>query len=234
MRTELRVGGVDVVGAVAPFEDVEGELVGEDAYGGSPSPLRKPANAQADANVDLEAGPEEDTPKPAEIDIPVVHDEPAAMEDCEMMASSSTQLPDQPWFETQAECAICLSDFEKGDRVRVLPCHHIFHLEEVDEWLIQRKKLVSTSDLYCMRPIADPALVPHLQSGRYPAPPRATQAMRRVWRALARPLRCFTAYLYLTPLCLRRLAPVRAHPAPAVAAGALTTYSRLMLSKFNS
>ncbi|KAL1665428.1 hypothetical protein GGF50DRAFT_100516 [Schizophyllum commune] len=113
----------------------------EDAYGGSPSPLRKPANAQADANVDLEAGPEEDTPKPAEIDIPVVHDEPAAMEDCEMMASSSTQLPDQPWFETQAECAICLSDFEKGDRVRVLPCHHIFHLEEVDEWLIQRKKL---------------------------------------------------------------------------------------------
>lgn len=46
-----------------------------------------------------------------------------------------------PWCETQAECAICLSEFVKGDRVRELPCHHIFHLEEVDSWLINRKKL---------------------------------------------------------------------------------------------
>ncbi|EGN98507.1 hypothetical protein SERLA73DRAFT_183556 [Serpula lacrymans var. lacrymans S7.3] len=46
-----------------------------------------------------------------------------------------------PWFETQMECAICLSEFVKGDRVRELPCHHIFHLDEVDEWLINRKKL---------------------------------------------------------------------------------------------
>lgn len=47
-----------------------------------------------------------------------------------------------PWFEAQLECAICLSEFAKGDRVRVLPCQHIFHLSEVDEWLIHRKKLV--------------------------------------------------------------------------------------------
>ncbi|KAL1742630.1 hypothetical protein HDZ31DRAFT_42765 [Schizophyllum fasciatum] len=113
----------------------------EDAYGGASSPLRKPTDPQGEANLDLEAGPEQDAAKPAEADIPAVHDESSAMEDCEMMASSSTQLPGQPWFETQAECAICLSEFEKGDRVRVLPCHHIFHLEEVDEWLIQRKKL---------------------------------------------------------------------------------------------
>ena len=52
-------------------------------------------------------------------------------------------LKNQPWFESQVECAICLSEFVKGDKVRVLPCHHIFHLDEVDEWLIQRKKLVS-------------------------------------------------------------------------------------------
>ena len=57
--------------------------------------------------------------------------------------SLSVTPPDnQPWFESQLECAICLSEFAKGDKVRVLPCHHIFHLHEVDEWLIQRKKLV--------------------------------------------------------------------------------------------
>ena len=50
-----------------------------------------------------------------------------------------------PWFDEQTECAICLNDFTKGDRVRVLPCKHIFHLDEVDEWLIHRKKLVSYS-----------------------------------------------------------------------------------------
>jgi len=49
-----------------------------------------------------------------------------------------------PWCETQMECAICLSEFVKGDCVRELPCHHIFHLEEVDSWLINRRKVVGS------------------------------------------------------------------------------------------
>lgn len=50
---------------------------------------------------------------------------------------------DQPsWFSSQLECAICLSQFEVGDRVRVLPCGHIFHLQEVDEWLVRQRKVV--------------------------------------------------------------------------------------------
>jgi hypothetical protein len=47
-----------------------------------------------------------------------------------------------PWYASQLECAICLSQFEVGDRVRVLPCGHIFHLQEVDEWLIRQRKVV--------------------------------------------------------------------------------------------
>lgn len=51
---------------------------------------------------------------------------------------------DEPeWVEQQMECAICLEMFAKGDKVRVLPCGHMFHLDEVDEWLINKKKLVS-------------------------------------------------------------------------------------------
>lgn len=57
---------------------------------------------------------------------------------------------DPIWFNTQVECAICLDEFVKGDRVRVLPCKHIFHLDEVDEWLIQLKKLVRQMTRWCL------------------------------------------------------------------------------------
>jgi E3 ubiquitin-protein ligase RNF13/E3 ubiquitin-protein ligase RNF167 len=69
----------------------------------------------------------------------------------ETSANSSTSCPtqqqEQAWHESQVDCAICLSDFAMGDTVRVLPCHHIFHLDEVDAWLIHRKKLVTESTL---------------------------------------------------------------------------------------
>lgn len=45
-------------------------------------------------------------------------------------SNSDPNIPRPPWFDSQTECAICLCDFEVGDRVRVLPCGHIFHLGE--------------------------------------------------------------------------------------------------------
>jgi len=60
---------------------------------------------------------------------------------CSRKRLRAPSFEEMPWFEVQTECAICLCEFVKGDRVRVLPCQHVFHLEEVDEWLIQRKKL---------------------------------------------------------------------------------------------
>ncbi|KXN88098.1 hypothetical protein AN958_07557 [Leucoagaricus sp. SymC.cos] len=88
------------------------------------------------SEVDLEGGmpPTEETQPSKNLDQTDGSDDPSS--------SHLAEGPgDQPWFETQVECAICLSEFTKGDKVRVLPCHHIFHLNEIDEWLIQRKKL---------------------------------------------------------------------------------------------
>ena len=56
-----------------------------------------------------------------------------------------------PWYTTQVECAICLEEFAIGDKVRVLPCEHVFHMNEIDDWLINRKKLVSSVLSFCHR-----------------------------------------------------------------------------------
>ena len=55
---------------------------------------------------------------------------------------------DRPaWFASQLECAICLSQFEVGDQVRLLSYGHIFHLQEVDEWLIRQRKVVRVTSI---------------------------------------------------------------------------------------
>ncbi|KAI0826857.1 hypothetical protein BC628DRAFT_1319633 [Trametes gibbosa] len=56
-------------------------------------------------------------------------------------ASTSHDVALPAWVEQQVECAICLDMLAPGDRVRVLPCYHLFHIAEIDEWLINKKKL---------------------------------------------------------------------------------------------
>jgi len=33
------------------------------------------------------------------------------------------------------ECSFCLCEFEDNDLVKTLPCFHMFHQKEIDEWL---------------------------------------------------------------------------------------------------
>lgn len=40
----------------------------------------------------------------------------------------------------EKECAVCLAQFEKGDRVRMLPCRHEFHAGCIDHWLLKENR----------------------------------------------------------------------------------------------
>ena len=33
-----------------------------------------------------------------------------------------------------SECVICITVFEEGEEIRVLPCKHVFHITCVDTW----------------------------------------------------------------------------------------------------
>ncbi len=51
-------------------------------------------------------------------------------------------------------CAICLSDYEKGQGLRFLPCKHHFHAECVDKYLPPSLSLFaspSSSSLFTLR-----------------------------------------------------------------------------------
>ena len=43
--------------------------------------------------------------------------------------------------ERDVTCAICVEDFQNGERVKELPCKHIFHPTCVDEWLNNHSSL---------------------------------------------------------------------------------------------
>lgn len=52
-----------------------------------------------------------------------------------MMCRKQTDTEEQP------TCAICLCEFNDGDKLKVLRCGHSFHSECIDPWLINEKAL---------------------------------------------------------------------------------------------
>ena len=68
-------------------------------------------------------------------------------------AEASEEEPE--WVEHQEQCPICLDSFVKGDKVRVLPCQHMFHMDHVDPWLIQKKKTVCSCSFALFHGVSD-------------------------------------------------------------------------------
>ncbi|PWZ16300.1 Receptor y region, transmembrane domain- and RING domain-containing protein 4 [Zea mays] len=60
---------------------------------------------------------------------------PAPREIVERLPSKVYRKPLKYQSEEAAQCYICLVEYEEGDCLRILPCHHEFHLTCVDKWL---------------------------------------------------------------------------------------------------
>jgi len=64
----------------------------------------------------------------------------SATENEEQRGLSGAQIAELPVSEatqadTEATCAICLSEYKQGDRIRTLPCCHRYHVDCIDQWL---------------------------------------------------------------------------------------------------
>lgn len=70
----------------------------------------------------------------------------------------------RPGPTSNATCAICLGDYNGGDKLRNLPCDHKFHIDCIDKWLVQknacpvckRKPIEETTEPIILQTIAPP------------------------------------------------------------------------------
>lgn len=57
---------------------------------------------------------------------------PASKDEVESLPIKTLTKED---LSTYDECAICLSQYEEGEQVKEVPCHHAFHVDCIDKWL---------------------------------------------------------------------------------------------------
>ncbi|KAG0288522.1 hypothetical protein BGZ96_007727 [Linnemannia gamsii] len=52
--------------------------------------------------------------------------------------------------DSEDACAICLDEFENGDEIRTLPCHHEFHCDCIDPWLVRKSSTCPLCKFDCL------------------------------------------------------------------------------------
>lgn len=84
------------------------------------------------------------------------------------------------------ECAICLDDFEAGQRCRQLPCEHLFHSACIGRWLIERSATcpLCKIDLYEEEESSDDDEEGGDAEAREPEPAEASNVINW-WRSLS-------------------------------------------------
>jgi len=59
---------------------------------------------------------------------------------------------------TAETCAICLEDYEIGEKLRLLPCNHEFHVVCIDRWLLARRPFCPVCKRDARTKLSEPAV----------------------------------------------------------------------------
>eukprot|EP01112_Ceratiomyxa_fruticulosa_P023893 TRINITY_DN936_c0_g1_i2.p1 TRINITY_DN936_c0_g1~~TRINITY_DN936_c0_g1_i2.p1 ORF type:complete len:397 (-),score=63.18 TRINITY_DN936_c0_g1_i2:162-1352(-) len=77
---------------------------------------------------------------------PLSYEQLSSLENVRRGASNVENFPTSiyhtrdPHPSESSSCAICLCDYQEGDKLKTLPCFHFYHSECIDEWLKNSKQ----------------------------------------------------------------------------------------------
>ena len=112
----------------------------------SPKSTRPPFISMHSSNTATGTGASSTLPPPPPISASEVADPPVTSESSTSTKPVKARRKSQKYY-SKDECAICMDSFHRGEVVRILPCGHVFHKDECDEWLMKWRKLVSFHSL---------------------------------------------------------------------------------------